>query len=141
MPVTKRMLVITKDNVLVTILRNGLAGDGYEIINTSTSGEDLRHTIYFEQPDFIIQDVMMPSLDGIGSCLQVRQFTPTPIIMLTTWETSDGMIRGLDLTSENYLTEPFNIEILKLRIRETLKRNAAAATRELASSRQAHFGM
>jgi len=129
MQALKKMLVITRDHMLVNTLRDGLTSDGYIIVNTAESGKDLRYTIYYEQPDFIIQDIGMPSLGGICTCLEVRQFCQTPIILLTTWKTEEGMMRGLDLNAENYLTEPFNIEILKLRMRETMKRNMLASAR------------
>ena len=64
----------------------------------------------------------MPSLDGIGTCLQIRQWTQTPIMMLSTWDTCDGKVRGLNLGSDSYLTEPFGMDILKQRIEDTLAR-------------------
>jgi DNA-binding response OmpR family regulator len=69
---------------------------------------------------------MMPTLDGIGICLHLRQWTQVPIMMLSTWGTEDGMVRGLNLGSDSYLTEPFGTEELKKRINETMKRNSAA---------------
>lgn len=122
----KKILTISQDQVLVDIIQQGLSGDEYEIISTVHSGSQLKSIIDFEKPDFVIQDILMPSLDGIGNCLQVRQWTNTPILMLTTWETGDGTVRGLNLCSDDYLTEPFNTDILRLRIEETLKRNAQA---------------
>jgi len=75
-----------------------------------------------------MRDIMMPHLDGMVICLHLRQWTQTPIMMLSTWGTGDGMVRGLNLGSDSYLTEPFGIEELKTRIDETLKRNSAAIT-------------
>lgn len=123
----KKILTISQDQVLIDIVQKGLSGDEYEVISTRHSGSELKSVIDFEKPDFIIQDIMMPALDGIGNCLQIRQWTATPILMLTTWETGDGTLRGLNLCSDDYLTEPFNIDILRMRIEETLQRNAAAA--------------
>ena len=68
----------------------------------------------------------MPSLDGIGACLHLRQWTQTPIMLLSTWGAGDGTVKGLNLGSEIYLTEPFGIDELKMRINETMERNAAA---------------
>lgn len=64
----------------------------------------------------------MPTLDGIEVCLHLRQWTQTPIMMLSTWGTDDGMVRGLNLGSESYLTEPLGMNELKVRINGTLKR-------------------
>ena len=123
----KKILTISQDHVLIDIIQKGLSDDTYEVISTRHSGSELKAVIEFEKPCFILQDIIMPSLDGIGHCLQIRQWTTTPILMLTTWDTGDGTVRGLNLCSDEYLTEPFNIDILRLRIEETLKRNAAAS--------------
>ena len=85
-----------------------------------------------ELPDLIIVDIMMPSLDGLGICLYIRQWSQVPIMMLSTWGTEEGKIRGLDLSSDSYLTKPFGIDELKVRIKEALWRNQAATKSHLA---------
>jgi DNA-binding response OmpR family regulator len=117
-----KILTITRDQSLVTLLQQELNDGNYEIINTEHTGIPLKDIIEAENPEFIILDIVMPSLDGIGICLQLRQWTQTPIMMLSKWDTGEGMVRGLNLGSENYLTEPFSIDILKMRIEDTLKR-------------------
>jgi len=117
-----KVLTISRDPVLVNFLERELSDSDYETINTQHSGVQLQDVIAAEQPDFIILDIVMPSLDGIGVCLQLRQWTQTPVIMLSTWDTVDGQVRGLNLSSDSYLTEPFGGNILKKRIKETLKR-------------------
>lgn len=118
-----KILTITRDQVMVTLLQQELNDGNYEIVNTERSGIYLREVLELEQPAFIILDVVMPSLDGIGTCLQLRQWTQTPIMMLSTWNTGDGKVRGLNLGSDSYLTEPFTIDVLKARIEDTLSRN------------------
>lgn len=117
-----KILTISSDPVLVSFLQKELNDVEYEIINTQHTGVRLRDVLDAENPEFIILDIMMPTLDGIGTCLQVRQWTQCPILMLTTWDTGDDTVRGLDLCSDCYLTEPFGVDILKERINETLKR-------------------
>jgi DNA-binding response OmpR family regulator len=118
-----KILAITSDSVLVNFLRQELSDDDFEIISTRHTGIQLKDVIEMEEPDFIILDIMMPTLDGIGVCLQLRQWTQLPILMLTTWGTTDGTLRGLNLGADDYLTEPFGIDTLKERIELTLKRN------------------
>jgi DNA-binding response OmpR family regulator len=120
-----KILTVSRDNSLVTLLQKELNDGSYEIINTERAGVYLRDVVRAETPDFIILDIIMPSLDGIGTCLQIRQWTQTPIMMLSTWDTECGCVRGLNLGSDTYLTEPFGMEILKSRICDTLKRTAA----------------
>jgi len=117
-----KILTVSKDTTLVTLLKKELNDGRYEIINTERCGVYLRDVLRAETPEFIVLDIVMPSLDGIGTCLQIRQWTQTPIMMLSTWDTTGSNVRGLNLGSDTYLTEPFGMETLKARIEETLKR-------------------
>jgi two-component system, OmpR family, alkaline phosphatase synthesis response regulator PhoP len=119
-----KILTVSRDASLVTLLQKELNDGNYEIINTERSGVYLRDVVKAENPDFIILDIIMPSLDGIGTCLQIRQWAQTPIMMLSTWDTSNGKVRGLNLGSDSYLTEPFGMDVLKSRIEDTLARTA-----------------
>ncbi len=123
-----KILAVGSDPELLGLLQQELNNNGYEVVSTQDTGAGLRDELHEEHPDFIILDVMMPNLDGIGICLNLRQWTQVPIMMLSTWGTLDGMVRGLDLSAESYLTEPFGTDELKAQIQETLKRNAAAMT-------------
>jgi DNA-binding response OmpR family regulator len=127
MPKTK-VLAITRDQTLVTLLQKELNDDKYEIIFTETDGTQLKDVVYAENPDFIILDIVMPTLDGIGICLALRQWTQTPIMMLSTWDTGNGMVRGLNLGRDSYLTDTFSIGVLKERIEDTLTRAAVLPT-------------
>ena len=118
-----KILTISHDQALVTLLQQELNDGNYEIINTERRGIPLKDVVDAEGPEFIILDIVMPSLDGIGICLQLRQWTQTPIMMLSTWDTGGGTVRGLNLGSESYLTEPFNIDTLRNRIEDTLRRS------------------
>jgi DNA-binding response OmpR family regulator len=120
-----KILSITRDSVLMSFLQQGLGDADYEIINTQHTGYQLKDVIETEQPSFIILDILMPTLDGIGTCLKLRQWTQLPIMMLSTWGTGNGTVRGLDLCSDCYLTEPFSPNVLKTRIEDTLKRSMA----------------
>jgi two-component system KDP operon response regulator KdpE len=118
-----KVLAISRDPVLVNFLQRELNDGEYEIVNTQHTGVQLKNVLDTERPGFIILDIVMPSLDGIGICLQLRQWTQTPVMMLSTWDTGNGKVRGLNLSSDSYLTEPFGGNTLKKRIKETLKRN------------------
>jgi DNA-binding response OmpR family regulator len=121
-----KVLTISSDPALHRFLEQELNDGKYEIVNTHDIGIRLKKTIDMEKPEFIILDIMMPTLDGIEVCLRLRQWTKLPIMMLTKWSTEESMVRGLNLSSDSYLTEPFGVSKLNTRIEETLKRNAAA---------------
>ena len=118
-----KVLAISRDPVLVNFLQRELNDGEYEIVNTQHTGVQLKNILDTERPGFIILDIVMPSLDGIGICLQLRQWTQAPVMMLSTWDTGNGKVRGLNLSSDSYLTEPFGKDTLKKRIKDTLKRN------------------
>jgi DNA-binding response OmpR family regulator len=122
-PKTK-ILTISSNSTLLKFLEEGLDTDSYEISATPQTGLALKRITEKKMPDFIILDIMMPNLDGISVCLQLRQWTQTPILMLSTWGAEEGMVRGLNLNSESYLTEPFSINEVKRRIVNTMQRNA-----------------
>jgi two-component system, OmpR family, alkaline phosphatase synthesis response regulator PhoP len=121
-----KILSVTRDPVLVSFLKREINDGEYEIINTQQSGVYLKEVLDAEHPEFIILDIMMPSLDGIGTCLQLRQWTQAPIMMLSTWSAGSGTVRGLNLGSEGYLSESFGADELRKRISETLKRRSSA---------------
>jgi two-component system KDP operon response regulator KdpE len=123
-----KILAISSDPTLMKLLEQELNDGQYEVANTQDTGIGLKEVLNKEHPDFIILDIAMPTLDGIGICLHLRQWTQVPIMMLSTWGAKDGMVRGLNLGSESYLTEPFGIGELKTRINETMKRSTTAQT-------------
>jgi DNA-binding response OmpR family regulator len=120
-----KVLTVSRDPVLVSFLQRELNNDEFEVVNTQHTGISLKEVLDAEEPDFIILDIIMPTLDGIGTCLQLRQWTQTPIMMLSTWGTGTGKVKGLNLGSEDYLSEQFGADILKKRIAETLRRKSA----------------
>lgn len=126
-----KILAIGNDPELLGLLQQELNNDNndaYEVVSTQDTGDGLRDELHEAHPDFIILDIMMPNLDGIEICLHLRKWTHVPILMLSTWDTAEGMVRGLNLGSESYLSEPFGIDELEKRINESLKRNSAATT-------------
>ena len=125
MPTKNKILVIGKDPELLRVMEQEFNDDDYDIVCTPHTGAMLREAYYNELPNFIILDIMMPTLDGIEVCLHLRQWTHTPIMMLSTWDADEGMVRGLNLCSERYLTEPFGMEALRTRIGDTLNQNYA----------------
>jgi two-component system response regulator VanR len=118
-----KVLAVSRDPLLVTFLQQELEGSEYKIVPTQHTGGQLKGVLEDEKPGFIIIDIVMPSLDGIRICLQLRQWTDAPMMMLSTWGTGHGTVRGLNLAADNYLSRPFGGDILKKRIKETLKRD------------------
>ena len=80
--------------------------------------------------DGVILDIMMPKLSGLDACMQIREFSNVPIIMLTAKGDDMDKLIGFEHGTDDYLTKPFNILELKARIRALLRRSAPAETKE-----------
>ena len=118
-----KILVVDDEELLVKGIRFNLENDGYEVISGSDGQEAI--TLAQEQkPDLIILDVMMPRVDGLQACQEIRQFSEVPIIMLTAKSEDMDKLMGFEQGADDYLTKPFNILELKARIRALLRRSA-----------------
>jgi len=116
-----KILIVSHEPVLTELLSRQLPPRGYEIAVT-LPGETLGTTLQETRPDLILLDIAMPQMDGIEQCLDIRRHCSVAIIMLSSWGAGVDEIRGLDLSSESYLTEPFGIDELTVRIEETFRR-------------------
>ena len=118
-----KSLIVSSDPVLLSFLHRNLNTNGYQMASTSYTNEALKTVLEKESPDIIILDIMMPALDGIEVCLRIRQWSDSPILMLTTWGAGGDRVRGLDLLADSYLTEPFGIDGVVAWIEEALRRS------------------
>ena len=116
-----KILVVDDEELLVKGIRFNLQNEGYEII-TGTNGLEAVEAAKNEAPDLIILDVMMPEMDGLTACANIRSFSQVPIILLTAKTTDLDKLIGFDTGADDYLTKPFNILELKARVRALLRR-------------------
>lgn len=119
-----RLLVIDDDEMLCQLLLYRLQSKGFEVI-LSTSGLEGIRAAFEHRPDLILLDIMMPELDGWEICERLREIADIPIIMLTAKSEKNDIIRGFQLGSEDYVTKPFSLQELELRINAVLKRTEA----------------
>jgi two-component system KDP operon response regulator KdpE len=117
----RTILVVDDDFGLRDLIRLNLEQEGYRVIQ-GDNGIDCVQMVRAERPDLVILDVMMPEMDGLQACEQVRQFSRVPVLMLTARVQSDDIITGLDSGADDYLLKPFNIDELAARIRALLRR-------------------
>ena len=120
-----KILVISGDPVMLGFLQLNLRESEYQVVSTQRTGEELGAVLDEELPNLVILDIMMPDLDGIEVCLRIRQWSQVPILMLSAWGAGQDKVRGLDLSADSYLTEPFGIDELRAQIKETLQRSFA----------------
>ena len=117
----EKLLVVDDEPILLKGLKFSLEQEEYEI-ETAIDGEDALRKFNQTEFDLIVLDIMLPKLDGISVCKQIRETSIVPIIMLTAKGDDDSKIKGLEAGADDYLTKPFNILELKARIKAVLRR-------------------
>ena len=119
-----RILVIEDQEKLAKSIKKGLEGLGYavDIVHDGASG--LRRILGSPDDfDLILLDIMLPYMDGISLCKNIRnENIMTPVLMLTAMDTTENKIQGLDVGADDYLVKPFEFSELTARIRALLRR-------------------
>ncbi len=116
-----KILVVDDEKLLVKGIKFNLENEGYQV-ETACNGEEALERTSSENFDLIILDVMMPKLDGLQTCMKIREFSTVPIIMLTARGDDVDKLVGFEYGADDYVTKPFNILELKVRIRALLRR-------------------
>lgn len=116
-----RVLVVDDEKLIVKGIRFSLEQDGMEV-DCAYDGEEALEYAKNNQYDMILLDVMLPKLSGFEVCQQIREFSSTPIVMLTAKGDDMDKILGLDYGADDYITKPFNILEVKARIKAIMRR-------------------
>ncbi|MDD6239663.1 MAG: response regulator transcription factor [Oscillospiraceae bacterium] len=124
-----KILVVDDERLLVKGIKFNLENDGYEVA-VAYDGEEAVELAKSGDFDLIILDIMMPKMTGLEACMQIREFSNVPIIMLTAKGEDMDKLIGFEQGTDDYLTKPFNILELKARIRALLRRSMPAETKE-----------
>jgi len=119
-----RILVVEDDFDISNMLRIYFTGQGFEV-SVAPRGNDALAMTRQSLPHLIVLDIMLPDMDGYTVCKQLRTTTRTshiPIIFLTQKDERSDKIAGLELGADDYITKPFDIEELKLRVTNAISR-------------------
>lgn len=117
-----KVLVVDDEQSIVTLLKYNLEQAGFEVI-TAMDGEEGRNLAELEAPEIIVLDLMLPKLDGIEVCKQLRQKKiMTPILMLTAKDDEFDKILGLELGADDYMIKPFSPREVIARVKAILRR-------------------
>ena len=122
-----KILVVDDEKLIVKGIKFSLEQDGMDI-DVVYDGEEALELIKKNDYDLAVLDVMLPKMDGLQVCREVREFSQMPIIMVTAKGEDMDKILGLEYGADDYMTKPFNILELKARIKAVLRRSAAAKT-------------
>ncbi|HEV3156759.1 MAG TPA: response regulator transcription factor [Candidatus Baltobacteraceae bacterium] len=126
---TKKILVVDDEIAIVQTLRFNLERNGY-VVTTAGDGRSAVVLAATEHPDLIVMDIMLPVLDGIEACKEIRKSSSVPIIMLTAKDEEIDKVLALELGADDYVTKPFSLHEFLARVKARLRRRASAdATR------------
>lgn len=129
-----KILVVDDEQAVRESLRRSLQFNGYDVVQAK-DGREALEVIAEEKPDLTILDVMMPQLDGLGVCRELRSTGyDRPILMLTARDGVSDRVAGLDAGADDYLPKPFALEELLARVRSLLRRARADALQQTADN-------
>ena len=121
----QRVLVVDDEKLIVKGIKFSLEQDGMNV-DAAYDGEEALNLIKTGNYDLVVLDVMLPKMDGLEVCQQVRGFSQVPIVMVTAKGEDMDKIMGLEYGADDYITKPFNILELKARIKAILRRSSKA---------------
>ncbi|MGF1499046.1 MAG: response regulator transcription factor RpaB [Elainellaceae cyanobacterium] len=117
----RKILVVDDETAIRQILATRLSMGGYDVV-AAANGEEALQAFSQEEPDLVVLDIMMPKLDGLAVCQEIRKTSDIPIIMLTALGEIADRITGLEMGADDYLAKPFSPKELEARIKAILRR-------------------
>ena len=120
-----KILVVDDEKVLVKGIKFNLESEGYQV-EVGYDGQTAVDMARSGSFDLILLDLMMPKIDGLQTCMRIREFSNVPIIILTAKGEDADKLVGFECGADDYITKPFNILELKARIRALLRRAGKA---------------
>ncbi len=118
-----KILVVDDEPPIVEMLAYNLKRANYQVV-VARDGEEALVLARREQPDLIVLDLMLPRLDGLEVCRELRRERDVPIIMLTARDAEVDRVVGLELGADDYVVKPFSVRELMARIKNVLRRTA-----------------
>lgn len=126
--IAMRILIIEDEQRLSNTIKKGLVEEGFAV-DQAYDGEEGQYLAESEDYDLIILDVMLPKVDGITLCRELREKNiKTPVLMLTAKTTVEDKVAGLDSGADDYMTKPFSFVELRSRIQALLRRSKQEAS-------------
>ncbi len=125
----KKIVVVDDERPIADILEFNLEKEGYEV-HCAYDGNDALELILDVVPDIVLLDIMLPGMDGMEVCREVRKKHDMPIIMLTAKDSEIDKVLGLELGADDYVTKPFSTRELIARVKANLRRNVEPASKE-----------
>ena len=118
---TKKVLIIEDEKPISDIVRFNLSKEGFETDTAYDGGEGLELALKTD-PDLVLLDVMLPTMNGFDICKKIREKSNVPIIILTAKEEEVDKVLGLELGADDYITKPFGLRELIARVKANIRR-------------------
>ncbi|MBM6615843.1 response regulator transcription factor [Desemzia sp. RIT804] len=122
----KKILVVDDEKPISDIIKFNLTKEGYDVY-TAYDGEEAVEKVEEIVPDLIVLDLMLPKMDGLEVCREVRKTHDMPIIMVTAKDAEIDKVLGLELGADDYVTKPFSNRELVARVKANLRRQSNRA--------------
>ncbi len=119
----RKILVVDDTRNVLTMINDFLISQDYEVF-TAADGREAMDVYHAVNPDLILLDIMMPNMDGYQFITQLRKESDVPVIMITAKQQEAEIIKGFDLGADDYITKPFRLRELLVRMRAVLRRAA-----------------
>jgi two-component system KDP operon response regulator KdpE len=116
------ILVVDDEPHVLRLVKANLESSGYKV-STAVDGEQAVELVRREVPDLVVLDIMLPKLDGYAACRRIREFSSVPILMLTARSTEVDLVHGFEVGADDYLTKPFAVSELLVRVQSLLRRS------------------
>jgi len=122
MTIKGTVLAVDDEPRVMKLLEANLKSSGYSVL-TAADGEEALQILEREMPDLVLLDLMLPKMDGYAVCRRIREFSAVPVIMLTARSSQVDLIHGFEVGADDYLTKPFSIAELLMRVQAVLRRS------------------
>jgi len=122
---SRHILIVDDDALLRRSLAFNLEKAGYHA-STAATAEDALAQVRLDPPDLVLLDIGLPGMDGLDALRNLRQQIDVPVIFLTARRRELDQVLGLELGADDYVTKPFDIDVLLARIKAVLRRAAPA---------------
>jgi len=120
------VLVVDDEEAIAEAVRARLQSEGYRVV-VAADGDQALEAADREQPDLVVLDLMLPGMDGLEVCKRLQRDRWIPVLMLTARTEEADKVAGFAVGADDYLTKPFSLRELTVRVRAILRRSERAA--------------
>jgi len=138
-PANKKILIVEDEHDILQLVKLYVEKEGFRTVSATSGTEGLRQ-VKQEKPDLVVLDLMLPGIDGLEVCRQLRTFSDAYVVMLTARDTELDTIVGLSVGADDYVTKPFSPRELVARIRAMLRRPRSVAAQATVDANHASAG-